>query len=315
MRFDVLVLGSLHMDIMVSAPDRPRRGETVTGDSWSLKPGGKGGNQAVEAALVGARTAMIGAVGGDAFGEALLRNLQAHAVDTSCVAIHKEAKSGISVAITDAGGDYGAVIVSGVNLTLGRADVDAAHALLPGASWLLMQQEVPDAANLAAANAARLHGVKTILNAAPARPFPDALNGLVDILVVNEIEAEAMGAPAIDSLAAAGEAAAGLLRFAEATVVTAGAAGVAIATRTGRHAAIAGHAVNLVSTHGAGDCFIGALAAQQAAGADLEAAARYANATAALRVSSPAGPDRRHDPVAIRELISHAEASQSIRNT
>jgi len=102
---------------------------------------------------------------------------------------------------------------------------------LPGASWLLMQQEVPDATNLAAANAARLHGVKTILNAA-ASPlsFPDALNGLVDILVVNEIEAEAMGARAIDSLAAAGEAATGLLRFAEATVVTAGAAGVAIAS-------------------------------------------------------------------------------------
>jgi len=304
MSFDVIVLGSLHMDIMVLAPDRPRKGETLTGHSWNLKPGGKGGNQAVEAALAGARTAMIGAVGEDDFGEALLRNLKDHGVDTSHVAKRREGGSGISVAITDAGGDYGAVIVSGVNLTLGASDIYAAESLLPGASWLLMQQEVPDAANLAAARAARLRGLRTILNAAPSRPFPAALSGLVDILVVNEIEAEALGAPPIASLAAASEAASGLLRFAGAAVVTAGAAGVAFAARHGVRQAIAGHAVHLVSTHGAGDCFIGALAARLAAGADLELAARYANAAAALRVSSPGGAGRGHDPAAIGRLLS-----------
>jgi len=118
MGFDVIVLGSLHMDIMVSAPDRPRRGETLAGHAWSLKPGGKGGNQAVEAALAGARTAMIGAVGDDDFGRALLQNLEVHGVDKSWVAVRKDAGSGISVAILDSGGDYGAVIVSGVNLRL-----------------------------------------------------------------------------------------------------------------------------------------------------------------------------------------------------
>jgi ribokinase len=191
-----------------------------------------------------------------------------------------------------------------VNLVLGPGHVDAAYLLLSGASWLLMQQEVPDAANLAGARAARQHGVKTILNAAPSRPFPDAMRGLIDILAVNEIEAEAMGAPAIVSLVAAGEAATALLRFADATVVTAGAAGAVLATRSGRYAAIAGHAVDLVSTHGAGDCFIGTLAAQLAAGADLEAAAGYANATAALRVSALAGSRRFHDPAAVRALLA-----------
>jgi ribokinase len=303
MSFDVVVLGSLHMDIMVSAPDRPRRGETVTGNSWSLKPGGKGGNQAVEAALAGARTAMIGAVGGDAFGEALLQNLQARGVDTSHVAIRKEANSGISVAITDAGGDYGAVIVSGVNLLLDARSVDAAHSLLSGARWLLLQQEVPDAANVGAARAARLLGARTILNAAPSRPFPDELNGLVDILAVNAIEAGAMGSRAVDSLAMADEAATFLLRFAEATVVTAGGAGVAVATRTGRKAEIAGHAVAVVSTHGAGDCFIGSLAAQLASGADLEDAARYANAMAALHVSARAVSARIRGPATLRDLL------------
>lgn len=118
MGFDVIVLGSLHMDIMVSAPDRPRRGETLAGHAWSLKPGGKGGNQAVEVALAGARTAMIGAVGDDDFGRALLQNLEVHGVDKSGVAVRKDAGSGISVAIIDSGGDYGAVIVSGQTFCL-----------------------------------------------------------------------------------------------------------------------------------------------------------------------------------------------------
>jgi ribokinase len=308
MGFDIVVLGSLHMDIMVSAGDRPRRGETLAGQSWSLKPGGKGGNQAVEAASAGARTAMIGAVGDDDFGRALLQNLQTHGIDESHVGIRKDARSGMSVAITDSGGDYGAVIVSGANLLLDASNADAAHSLFPDARWLLLQQEVPDAANVAASRVARLHGVSTILNAAPSRPFPDALKGLIDILVVNAIEAEAMGATAVDSLPAATEAATRLLQYADVTVVTAGRAGASVATRTGRSAEIASHAVDLVSTHGAGDCFIGSLAAQLAEGADLEEAARYANAMAALCVSSPAGSARSRDPDAVRVFLRRAAA-------
>jgi ribokinase len=308
MDFDVIVLGSLHMDIMVSAPDRPRRGETLAGNAWSLKPGGKGGNQAVEAALAGARTAMIGAVGDDDFGRALLENLEAHGVDKSGVNVRKDVGSGISVAIIDSGGDYGAVIVSGANLLLDANSAEAARSLFPGVRWLLLQHEVPDDANLSAARLARRHGVRTILNAAPSRPLAGALTGSIDILVVNEIEAEALGASAVDTLVAAGEAATRLLQFADATVVTAGAAGAAISTRAGRSVAIAGHAVNLVSTHGAGDCFIGSLAARLADGADLEEAARYANATAALRVSSPAGCRRAADEASIRALLSRTAA-------
>src|ERR1700736_3373713 len=233
MDFDVIVLGSLHMDIMVSAPDRPRRGETLTGNAWSLKPGGKGGNQAVEAALAGARTAMIGAVGDDDFGRALLENLEAHRVDKSGVAVRKDAGSGISGAIVDSGGDYGAVIVSGANLLLDANSAEAARSLFPGVRWLLLQHEVPDDANLSAARLARCHGVRTILNAAPSRPLAEALTGSIDILVVNEIEAEALGASAVDTLVAAGEAATRLLQFADATVVTAGGPGGADAKRAG----------------------------------------------------------------------------------
>ena len=112
----VVVVGSLHYDIMVDAPDRPRKGETVAGLSWSPKFGGKGGNQARAAQSQGVPTAMVGAVGNDDFGGALLAGLDRGGVDRSAVATLSGVGSGMSVAIFDAEGDYGAVIVSGANL-------------------------------------------------------------------------------------------------------------------------------------------------------------------------------------------------------
>src|SRR5436190_23136953 len=112
----IVVVASLHFDIMVDAPDRPRKGETVTGFAWRPKFGGKGGNQAVAAAKAGAEVRMAGAVGADEFGRFLLEALGAGGVDASRVARLPGARSGMSVAISDAGGDYGAVIVSGANL-------------------------------------------------------------------------------------------------------------------------------------------------------------------------------------------------------
>jgi ribokinase len=193
--------------------------------------------------------------------------------------------------------------VSGVNLRLDAESVDSARPLLAGARWLLLQHEIPDAANVAAARAARGAGVRTILNAAPARPFAEGLAGLLDILAVNAIEAEALGSPPFDTLAAAAEAATHLLRYAEAAVVTAGGAGVAIATRAGAKATIPGHAVKVVSTHGAGDCFIGALAARLARGETLADAARWANATAALRVSGRSAPGASGGPATLADLL------------
>jgi ribokinase len=291
MSYDIVVFGSLHMDIMVWAQDRPRRGETLTGASWRLKHGGKGGNQAVEASLAGARTAMISAVGDDDFGRSLLQNLRDKGVDTSHVFIRAGAESGMSVAIVDAGGDYGAVIVSGVNLQLGAAEVDAAAGILKDARILLLQNEIPDAANLAAVAAARGKVTRTILNAAPARAFPYPKSA-IDVLVVNAIEAEALGSNPVSTLETAQTAADFLVNLARAVVVTAGGAGLALSERHGDRATVAGHAVDLVSTHGAGDCFIGWLAARLAAGETLADAAQFANAAAAVLVSTPPGATR-----------------------
>src|SRR5437868_996330 len=112
----IVVVGSLHFDIMVDAPDRPRKGETVTGFAWRPKFGGKGGNQAVAAAKAGAEIRMVGAVGDDDFGRFIVEKLSASGIDASRVQRLSNVGSGMSVAISDQDGDYGAVIVSGANL-------------------------------------------------------------------------------------------------------------------------------------------------------------------------------------------------------
>lgn len=286
----VTVFGSLHYDIMVDAPDRPRKGETVTGHAWQPKCGGKGGNQAVSAARAGVRAAMIGAVGDDDFGSALLANLDRAGVDRRFVRVAAGVGSGMSVAIFDSDGDYGAVIVSGSNLILGDDDIAAAGEVVAQTSVLLLQNEVPEAANVAAASAVKASGGRVVLNAAPARKLSGELIALTDIVIVNAIEAEFLaGIPVVDTLAGATEAARRLVDAYPSAIVTAGGEGVAYCDRTGTAFALAAIPVKVVSTHGAGDEFVGAFAAGLARGHQMEAAIAAANAAAALLVATPEG--------------------------
>lgn len=284
----VVVVGSLHYDIMVDAPDRPRRGETVTGRAWRPKFGGKGGNQALAAARAGAEVRMAGAVGADAFGQFLLAALAEGGIETSRVARHVGAASGMSVAIGDAGGDYGAVIVSGANLLLDPAAL-AAPGLWRGAQALILQNELPEAANLAAARAARAAGARVCLNAAPFRPLPAELMALLDLLVVNAIEAEQLGCAAVTDLASATAAAAALAERFPTVVVTAGGDGVAGMRQGEAPVVLPALPVALVSTHGAGDVFVGALVTALAAGEPFARSLERANAAAAAHVSLPSG--------------------------
>ncbi|TDW25059.1 ribokinase [Rhizobium azibense] len=284
----VIVFGSLHYDIMVHGPARPRKGETVAGESWHPKCGGKGGNQAVSAAKTGIRTAMIGAVADDAFGRALVENLGRQGVDYRLVKVADGVGSGMSVAIFDSEGDYGAVIVSGSNLLLGQSDVDRAAELFNEQSVLVLQNEVPDLANVAAAKAMKAAGGRVILNAAPARDLSPLLCELVDVIVVNAIEAEQLTDVAVvDSLAGALDAARLLAQTYPAAVVTAGGEGLACATKSDKEFLIEAITVRLVSTHGAGDEFTGVLAAEIARGTGMEDALRAANQAAAVLVSTP----------------------------
>lgn len=283
----VLTVGSLHHDIMVEAEHLPRRDETAVGRRWYPKFGGKGGNQAVAVARAGVASRFYGAVGADGFGAFLTAGLAAGGVQADRVAVLEGVGSGMSVAILDAAGDYGAVIVSGANLAIPVAGL-AEAALWEGVALLILQNEVPEAVNLAAAREARARGVRVVLNAAPVREMGAELAGLVDVLVVNAVEAEMLGGGAVASLAGA-EAAAGRLaeRFG-AVIVTAGGAGCA-GVSGGERFALAAERVKVVSSHGAGDAFIGALAAALAHDAGLEAAARAASVAAARHVAGGGG--------------------------
>jgi len=285
--FDVIVCGSLHLDIRVEAPHLPRIDETAVGRSWAQVCGGKGGNQAVQAARQDARTAMIGRVGADAFGDKLLANLDAAGVERSAVGIDAAAGSGMSVAIVEENGDYGAVIVSGANLVIPPEEIAAAWSRLRGARVLVLQNEVPHAVNVAAAHAARADRAIVILNAAPARECGDDLLDLVDVLVVNRVEAQMLSGAPVSGRASAHEALPALGAARRSVVVTLGGEGLVASTVQGEVSEIAAIPVVVVSTHGAGDCFVGALASRLAAGEGLFKACRFANAAAARFVSTP----------------------------
>jgi len=286
--FDVIVCGSLHLDVMVAAPSLPRPDETVVGSKWWLKFGGKGGNQAIMAARSGARVAMIGRIGRDDFGGRLRANLDAAGIDSTAVAVDENAVSGMSAAIVRDDGEYGAVIVSGANLNIDPATTSNQWRALGGARALVLQNEIPEAANLAAAQAARADAALILLNAAPARALPPQLLDLIDLLVVNRIEAAAYDGEEVADRASAARVAARLGAARRSVIVTLGGDGLVVAAKSAAPAYIPAKRVRVASAHGAGDCFVGRLAAALARGTALIDACRSASEAAADHVAGRA---------------------------
>jgi len=283
--YDVIVCGSLHLDIMVKAQHLPRSDETAIGSEWAYKCGGKGRNQAEMAARMGARTAMIGRIGNDDFGTRLIESLDQSRVDRSQISVDPTTGSGMSVAILESSGNYGAVIVSGSNLKLDPSDACQSWEALGGGKLLILQNEVPEPINIALARLARKQGAAVILNAAPARPMASELLDQIDILVVNRVEAAMLAGMPVENLVDASKAAAKLTGETRDVIVTLGGDGLLLLMRNGYETAVLAEKVDVVSTHGAGDSFIGALAAKLASGATLEAATRHASRLAGYFVS------------------------------
>ena len=277
--FDVAVIGSLHLDIMVKGPHLPRLDETVIGSAWWFKCGGKGGNQAIAAARAGARVGFVGAIGEDDFGRKLRDNLVHAGIDCSRLAVDRGTGSGMSVAIEDAQGAYGAVVVSGANRTIAVAQLQGLSAHV-----LLLQNEVPPDINEEGARQLSARGAYVIHNAAPFLP---ETRQFADLVVVNRVEAAMAGFDivSVPDVLRAAEMIAGACD----AIVTLGSDGCIIASRDGERQHLAAEAVAVVSSHGAGDAYCGALAAAIAKGADIFAAAREANKAAARLVAQAAG--------------------------
>jgi len=279
----VVVCGSLNMDVVVQSARRPVPGETLLGATVSFLPGGKGLNQAVSAVRLGAPTAMIGAVGNDAFANSLRGFLADNDIDCSGVREIDGPATGVAL-IQVAQRDNAITVASGANLHFTKDMVREAPR--DDEVWVA-QFETPIAATEAILKRARAAGARTILNLAPFVPHADRLMKVVDIAVLNEIElSQATGtklraASAVRDVVAACD----KLRAkgAQAVVATLGARGAVVVTADGA-TAIPAFKAKIVDTTGAGDCFVGALAARMSAGATPIDAARYASAAASCSV-------------------------------
>ncbi|MFH1345663.1 MAG: ribokinase [Pseudomonadota bacterium] len=280
----VFVAGSINMDVVATADRHPRIGETVAGTALLYFPGGKGANQAVAAAKLGAPTTLIGRLGRDAFGDQLNAFLAAQGVDLGFVQATAGAHTGTAV-ITSANADNTIVVIPGANALVSAADV-ASPALAKG-DIAVSQFEIPLPAIGAFFKRARAAGATTILNPAPAIECGAELLDLVDILILNETELGFLAGTELrdsDDPARLTEAARSLPIAKDRIIcVTLGKRGV-LALIDGEPSIVAGRSVTAVDTTGAGDCFVGAVAAQLAVGRPIRDALDYANAAASICV-------------------------------
>ncbi|CAI8798530.1 Ribokinase [Pseudomonas fluorescens] len=281
----VVVIGSLNMDLVTRAPRLPKGGETLIGQSFTTVSGGKGANQAVAAARLGAQVSMVGCVGNDAYGEALRGALLAEQIDCRAVST-VDGSSGVALIVVDDSSQNSIVIVPGANSALTAETIDRFDSVIRAADVLICQLEVPDASVGHALKRGRELGKTVILNPAPAsRPLPSDWYASIDYLIPNESEASALSGLSVDSLDTAQAAATRLIALgAGKVIITLGAQGSLFADGQ-RFEHFPAPAVKAVDTTAAGDTFVGGFAAALAAGNDEAQAIRFGQVAAALSVT------------------------------
>jgi ribokinase len=283
----IVVVGSTNIDLTFAVPRLPRSGETLAGRGLHTGFGGKGANQAVMAARLGAAVHMISAVGGDDFGRQALASYRAQNVDTTFVRVHESHPTGTAAILVDEQAHNCIVVVAGANAAVSPEDVLAARRAIESADVVLTQLETPLDAARQAFLLARAAGVRTVLNPAPAASLPEDVLALTDLCIPNETELETLiGGPvwSLEEAQAAGEAL--RQRGPAEVIVTLGARGALVIGPAGtEHCPPV--AVPAIDPTAAGDAFIGSLAVFLAQGMPLVQAARRASAVAAMTVTRP----------------------------
>jgi ribokinase len=281
----LVVLGSVNADHVLRVPHFPRPGETLTGHSYQVVPGGKGANQAVAAARLGAPVAFIARIGDDAIGHQMKTGFAKDGIDVSAVELDEQLPTGIAIIYVSDEGENSIGISAEANGALSPAMVKRHETLIADAHTLLLQLEVPLESVFEAASLARSHGTRVVLNPAPARPLPADLLALVDLITPNQTEAELLIGVKVTDEASAAQAAARFHQMGISDVmITLGSQGV-YCSNARQQQLIPGFRVEAVDTTAAGDTFNGALLAAELAGADFNDAVRFAHGAAALSVT------------------------------
>jgi len=300
---DIIVFGSINMDLVVRTPKLPVPGETLTGHDFYTAPGGKGANQAVAAARLGASASMVGRVGNDVFADELLDSLRQNSVDVSTVDVDGGNPSGVAVIAVDDRSENSIIVVPGANGAVGSADIKRLERALVGARVLLLQLEIPLEVVLAAAQAAWTRSVQVILDPAPAQDLPAEIYQYVSFLTPNEVEAGALVGFVVNSVERAKEAAGILLgRGAKNVIVKMGKTG-AFWSDGNEAEFFPAYQVKAIDTVAAGDAFNGALAVALAGGSEVRQAIRWGMAAGALSTTKKGAQPSMPDRAAVEKLL------------
>ncbi|MBS7287818.1 MAG: ribokinase [Candidatus Freyarchaeota archaeon] len=278
----VAVVGSSHVDFTILLDKMPKVGETVVGKGFRVSPGGKGANQAVAAARLGAEVHMVSRVGRDAFGKLLLDNFRINGVRTNHVFEDPEAHTGVAFILVDSAGRNMIAVAPGVDLHVSKEDVEKASEAIRGADVVLLQLEIPLETVAYTVEKAWKQSVPVVLTPAPAQPIPESVLSKVSVLTPNEVEAEMLTGVKVQSLRDATVAGRKLLEKGVGSVVlTLGDKGALLVDEEGEFH-VPALPVKPVDTTGAGDCFSGALGVALAEGLNMKKAVVFANTAAGL---------------------------------
>lgn len=290
----VTVFGSINIDLTAYTPHLPQPGETLHGHSYQIGLGGKGANQAVAATKLGADTALIGAVGQDAFGQTALKKLKSHDVSSQHVMTLEDADTGIAVIAVDDRAENNIIVVGGANMEISPKDLAPHQERLAATDILMLQLETPIETAVTAACDVKKAGGRVILDPAPApaKGLPDSLWQVADIITPNETECELLcGIRPTDETSARKAAQQLLSRGASIAVIKQGAKGVYYLTVDGEEGFVPAFTVTAIDTVAAGDCFNGGLAVALDQGQDIGSAVRFAAACGALSTTRQGAAD------------------------
>jgi ribokinase len=301
----IIVVGSSNMDLVAKAPRIPVTGETLTGTDFFMVPGGKGANQAVAAAKLGAEVVFVAKLGKDVFASKSLENFKSVGINAKHIEQLDGVPSGIAIIAIDDNGKNIIIVVPGANGKLTPADIDKAESDIANAAVVVAQLEIPIETVEQAAKLANKNNVPFILDPAPAKPLSDELLSMVDIIKPNETEAEIITGIKVTDEASATKAADALLaKGVKTVIITLGEKGLMLATKDGKEM-IPNNKVVAVDSTAAGDAFTGSLAYGLAEGNSLKDAATYANVVAAISVTrygaQPSMPTKQEVDVFIAE--------------